>query len=89
MHFFYEEKVQWTAFPQAIIVSNLSGNCVSGNLKAFDCGNWRLFTACRDNTVSVVVGWPEHVKKTYCICIPLYFVKAGTFDIFPFIYEKI
>lgn len=60
--FFYEEKVQWTAFPQAIIVSNLSGNCVSGNLKAFHCGKWRLFTACRDNTVSVDIGGPEYVK---------------------------
>lgn len=62
--------------------------CVSGDLKAFHCGGGGLFTACRDNTVSVVTGGPEHGKVTYCISIPLYFVKAGTFDIFPFIYEK-
>lgn len=35
-----------------------------------------------------MIGWPENGERTYCICIPLYFVKAGAFDIFPFIYEK-
>jgi len=42
---FYEEKVQQTAFPQAIIVSNLSGNCKSGDSEAFHCGKRRLLPA--------------------------------------------
>lgn len=50
--------------------------------------NGGFFTACRDNAVSVITGWPANGERAYCICIPLYFVKAGAFDIFPFIYEK-
>lgn len=36
-----------------------------------------------------LLGGPERGEMTCCVRVPLYFVKAGAFDIFPFIYEKI